>query len=132
MWIMPFLVAGLLGHEKPKKGADSEVSQEVGEIGGDAASRLLDSLCDDNTPRDVDQDEEDDPTLSASGEADGATQEKRKIDHKAYRAAFFDTPLHAAVTAMFAEYALLAGRMTRRLKAAVGRPMILWEGASIA
>lgn len=129
MWILPFLVAGLFGPGKPKKGTDSEVSQEDGEKSGDAASRLINSLCNENDPPDVDQDEEDDPTPSASGEADGAKRKKRKFDHDAYRTAFPETPLHAAVTSMFAEFALLVGRMTQRLGAAVGRPLTLSKGA---
>lgn len=61
-----------------------------------------------------------------------AVQADAKLDWKAFRRAFPDTPPHAAITAMFAEYALLVGRITRHLGAAVASPMSLSEGEAIA
>ncbi|KAK1859253.1 hypothetical protein I4F81_001850 [Pyropia yezoensis] len=61
-----------------------------------------------------------------------AAQSNTKFEWAAYRRAFPDTPPHAAITAMFAEYALLVGRITRHLGAAVASPMTLAEGEGIA
>lgn len=61
-----------------------------------------------------------------------AAQASAVFDWVGYRKAFPDTPLHAAVTAMFAEYALLVGRITRRLGAATHTPMTLKEGEDLA
>jgi len=49
----------------------------------------------------------------------------------AYRSAFPHTPPHAAITAMFAQYALLVGRITRHLGGTASAPMTLTEGAAI-
>lgn len=48
---------------------------------------------------------------AADKEHVSAVQADAKFDWKAYRRAFPDTPFHAAITAMFAEYALLVGRI---------------------
>lgn len=131
-WILPFLVAGLFGPGKSTKGTDSGVSQEDADDGGDAASRLINSLGNQNDSPNVAENGDGDSTSPASGKSSGATRKKHKFDNDAYRAAFSDTPLHAAVTAMFAEYALLVGRLTRRVGVAAGQPMTLSECASLA
>eukprot|EP00170_Pyropia_yezoensis_P002913 contig_12195_g2919 len=82
---------------------------------------------------------EDEEELGAARTNDGvdkedmsAAQSNSKFDWAAYRRAFPDTLPHAAITAMFAEYALLVGRITRHLGAAVASPMTLAEGEGIA
>eukprot|EP00170_Pyropia_yezoensis_P000316 contig_1945_g317 len=57
-----------------------------------------------------------------------AAQANTEFDWAAYRRSFPDTPPHAAITAMFAEYALLVGRITRHLSTAVASPVTLAEG----
>lgn len=56
-----------------------------------------------------------------------AARKQTRFDWVAHKKAFPNTPPHAAITAMFAEYALLVGRITRHLGAAVGAPMTLQE-----
>lgn len=55
-----------------------------------------------------------------------------KIDWLVYRSAFRDTPIHAAETALFSEYALLVGRIIRHLGTARATPLNSSEGAAIA
>lgn len=65
-------------------------------------------------------------------EALSAVQGDAQFDWAACRRAFPDTPPYVAITAMFAEYALLVGRITRHLGDAVTAPMTLSEGEAIA
>lgn len=81
-------------------------------------------------------DEEDASPRTNDGAVDkehtSAVRANARFDWTAYRDAFPDTPPHAAITAMFAEYALLVGRITRHLGAAVASPVTLAEGQAIA
>lgn len=162
VWILPFLVAGIFGpgRRKPPKeaggvparstaatagngctGADGGAS-EPGEEPGDEADATARSFLNNFLGVDDDDEEEACPADTdganvSRGDADDqedieAVQSSARFDWPAYRRAFPDTPLHAAVTAMFAEYALLVGRITRHLGAAVGSPMTLGEGEEIA
>lgn len=58
-------------------------------------------------------------------------QASTEFDWAAYRRSFPDTPPHAAVTASFAEYALLVGRITRHLSTAVVSPVTFAEFETI-
>lgn len=69
---------------------------------------------------------------AADKELVSAVKDNANFDRKAYRWDFPDTPPHAPIPAMFAEYALLVGRITPLLGAAVASPMTLSEGEAIA
>lgn len=60
-----------------------------------------------------------------------AVRKNPRFGWASYRQAFPDTPPHAAITALVAEYALLVGSITSHLSAAVGAPMTLQEGVKI-
>jgi len=53
------------------------------------------------------------------------------FDWAAYKEVWGDTPVHVAVTSMFAEYAVLYARIAGRTTSAVPPPMTLTEGRSI-
>jgi len=53
------------------------------------------------------------------------------FDWGAYRSVWGDTPVHVAVTSMFAEYAVLYARIARRTTSAVPPPMTKTEGLEI-
>jgi len=53
------------------------------------------------------------------------------FDWAAYQEAWGDTPVHVAVTSMFAEYAVLYARIAGRTTCAVPPPMTLTEGRGI-
>jgi len=73
------------------------------------------------------------PGVSAPDAEDrAAARANVKWDWVAYRKAFPDVPPHAAITAMFGQYALIVGRITRHLGGTASVPMTLAEGASIA
>jgi len=73
------------------------------------------------------------PGVSAPDAEDrAAARANVKWSWVAYREAFPHTPPHAAITAMFAQYALLVGRITRHLGGTASAPMTLTEGAAIA
>lgn len=74
---------------------------------------------------------EEDP--GAAGRCSCGKQHANDVfDWSTYCEAFPDTSPHAAITAVFAEYALLVGRITRHLEEAVASPMTLAEGKAIA
>lgn len=133
MWILPFLVSGLFDRGKPKMPVAKEVSTPAEDDGGDAeAGRFMQSVCSETDAPDDADEAKDDEAPSSTAKNDKANRKRPQFDWHAYRVAFPETPLHAAVTAMFSEYALLVGRMTRRLGVAARQPMTLSEGASIA
>lgn len=130
VWILQFLVAGLFDRGRAKsryRGPGSDASED--EDGDAEAKRLLESLC---GAQEDEQPAHDDDVPSTASKIKKAARPKVDFDWDVYPAAFPDTPLHAAVTAMFAEYAMLVGRITRRVGGAAGAPMTLSEGVSIA
>jgi len=62
---------------------------------------------------------------------DDKVDKSYRFDYAAYRAVWKDTPIDVAVTAMFAEYALLYSRMSRLTTSSVPPPMTMSEGISI-
>lgn len=129
-----FIVEGLLARGRPRVASGEEKETGRREDAEAAARRQLQSLCDSSGAPEEDQgggqDEEDDD--QEDEDMREAKKGAARLDWGTYRAVFDDTPLHAAVTAMFAEYSLLVGRMTRRLGAAAVTPMTMSEGAAMA
>lgn len=131
VWILPFLVAGLFGRGRPKGGSlPNESTAASGGIGDAQAKRILDFLC--GTQGATEGPELAGQDFFTADKSVKAAQTEGGFNWEVYRAACPDTPLHAAVTAMFAEYALLVGRINRRLGAAAWTRMTLSEGISIA
>lgn len=128
MWILPFLTAGLFDRGRPRASGATSIRDERREDVEAATRRLLQSLCDSDGIPEADQGASTDGDEQEGGKRGTASP---SFDWDAYNNAFPGTPLHAAVTAMFAEYALLVGRVTRRLGAATVTPMTLSEGAAI-
>lgn len=98
--ILPFIFAGLFGRLGGNPPPEAAVTQDC----GDAAGRA--------------QSEEDDDGYDAEDDED-VDHVKRGFtyDWAAYRAKFGDTPVHEAVTAMFAEYAALYMRVAGQVGA---------------
>lgn len=135
VWILAFLVAGLFGRGSRKNASGTKsCSNGDADKGLAAADKLLDTLCNAEDAGDVPEagGAQAGAEASAGGTGKRTARVRNEFDWSVYRAAFPDTPLHAAVTAMFAEYALLVGRITRRLGVAADQPMTLSEGAAIA
>eukprot|EP00170_Pyropia_yezoensis_P005009 contig_20389_g5023 len=146
VWILPFLFDGLFDRGKPKQGKVADTASDVevpdstdadagdsGTSGGQAQSFLQNILAEDGGGDDAPSAENDEPERAAANfgadkEDKKASQSNARFDWAAYREAFPDTPPHAAITAMFAEYALLVGRITRKLGVATVTPMTLREG----
>lgn len=108
-----------------------------GTSGGQAQSFLQNILGEDGGGDDAPSAENDEPERAAANvgadkEDKKAAQSNARLDSAAYREAFPDTPAHAAITAMFAEYALLVGRITRKLGVATVTPMTMREGEELA
>lgn len=148
VWILPFLFAGLFdcgapvggrraqaaatdSSPAPQQAVPSTAGSHDGNARDEAAQRLLRSLCnadgslsgeDDSTGGDGDE------VAEQQAAAAGAT---KRFDWNRYRETFPDTPPHAAITAMFAEYALLVGRISRHLGHAAVTSMTLTEAAAI-
>lgn len=102
-----------------------------GNEGDEAAQRLLRSLCnadgslageDDSTGGDGDE---------VAEQQAAAPQATKGLDWNRYRETFPDTTPRAASTAMFAEYAMLVGRISRHLGPAAVTSMTLTEAAAI-
>lgn len=143
VWILAFLVAGLFDRQEPAEGLESGAassgsnttgasSEDDGDV---AARRLLRSLC--NVHGEAVDGEYDagdgNENVEDEGDDDGGVDGSRcEFDWGAFRSVFPSTPLHAAVTAMFCEYALLVGRITRHLGDACASPMTLSEGQALA
>lgn len=162
VWILPFLVAGIFGpgrrkpstaaHTAPADGTPSGPPGRSSEGDGDDCISGEEEMADDDAPEssflrnvfgsgggDAEEalpDDERAQDVAGGSEIDqedaDAAKRSSTFDWTAFRRAFPDTPLHAAVTAMFAEYALLVGRITRHIGAAVGSSMTLKEGEEIA
>lgn len=133
VWILAFLIDGSSDKGRPRDLSGKGAATGRREDAEATAQRLLRSFCN-----------EEDVTDSEEGSADDQTEEERddqelragsrpvRFDWGPYRAVVKHTPLLAAITAMLAEYALLVGRVTRRLGAAAVTPVTLGEGASMA
>lgn len=110
---------------------DSALSQDVSRAGV-----LLRSLWRDEGGREEEEvpavDEEDEDPGAAGRGSGGKQHANARFDWSAYREAFPGTPPHAAITAMFAEYAVLVGRITRHLGETVASPMTIVEGEAIS
>jgi len=117
--------------------------QAISDREAEAAARvLLRTLLGKGGDKGVGADEDGDDDGRADGGIPGASapdaedraaaRAKVKWDWFAYREAFPDVPLHAAITAVFGQYALIVGRITRHLGGTALAPMTLAEGASIA
>lgn len=152
VWVLPFLLAGLFDRSITNDAGGASVGPEGPADGEAEARRLLRSLLNEHGDQvhDGEQMESDgmqDGSEKQEGEhmdsgrtTAGGAQPKRRgtkrsrpmFDCVAYRSAFGDTPVHAAVTALFAEYALLVGRITRHLGQASATPLTLSEGVAIA
>lgn len=151
VWVLPFLLDGLIDRRVSRPdAAGASVAPRRPRDGEEEAQRLLLSLFDehgeqienDERTQDSEQtqdgeelDSEGSRPVDAPPKSATSSHSRRarfQFDWVAYRAAFGDTPVHAAVTALFAEYALLVGRITRHLGAATATPLTLSEGAAIA
>lgn len=143
VWILAFLVAGLFDRQDPpveqeeRAGAQGRDAARANDRddGDAAAHRLLRSLCNSHGEAIEEADHRGGPQeVACEGDADhcAASASTDEFNWGAYRSAFPNTPLHAAVTAMFCEYALLVGRITRHLGPARATPMTLSEGAALA
>lgn len=113
--ILPFIFAGLFGRLGGNPPPEAAVTQDC----GDAAGRA--------------QSEEDDDGYDAEDDED-VDHVKRGFtyDWAAYRAKFGDTPVHEAVTAMFAEYAALYMRVAGQVGASVPPPLTLEVATDIS
>lgn len=143
VWILAFLVAGLFDRQdfpveqEERAGAEGRDAARAddGDDGDAAAHRLLRSLYNSHGEAiENDDDRGDLQEVACEGYDDhcAAPASKHEFNWGAYRSAFPNTPLHAAVTAMFCEYALLVGRITRHLGPARATPMTLSKGAALA
>lgn len=150
VWVLPFLFDGLFDRGKPKQGKVADTASDVevpdstdadagdsGTSGGLAQFFLQNILGEDGGGDDAPSAENDEPERAAANvgadkEDKKAAQSNARLDWAAYREAFPDTPPHAAITAMFAEYALLVGRITRKLGVATVTPMTMREGEELA
>lgn len=132
VWVLAFLVAGLFDRREPGRRRHQEVQTHERDDAEDAARRLLRSLCDGHGAPIGSEGAADSSSEQVADEECNAAKAGNKFDWARYRAAFSNTPVHAAVTAMMAEYALLVGRITRHLGAAAASPMTLSEGTAIA
>ncbi|KAK1865695.1 hypothetical protein I4F81_008221 [Pyropia yezoensis] len=145
----PFLLYKIIGFDVLHgKVADTASDVEVpdstdadagdsGTSGGQAQSFLQNILGEDGGGDDTPSAENDEPgraaaKVGADKEDKKAAQSHARLDWAAYREAFPDTPPHAAITAMFAEYALLVGRITRKLGVATVTPMTMREEEELA
>lgn len=76
----------------------------------------------------ADQDSE----VDSDGEEEEELQQGATFDWEVYKAAFGDKPYEDAVTEMFAEYAVLYGRIAGWVTSATPIPMTLEEGKSLS
>lgn len=132
VWILPFLVSGIFDRGRPIRTSKTQGCDASNDEQGRAeAKQLLEALCggQEDAHIEPEPDEEAPPMPSKSK---NPSRSKDMFDWDLYQAAFADTPLHAAISAMFAEYAMLVGRITRRVGAAAGKPMTLSEGVLLA
>lgn len=134
VWILAFLVDGLFDRGRPRTARGTPSADGTRDDSDAAARRLLRSLCSLGGNQDVDQGGTGDAAdeLESDEEDREAARVSKTFDWAAYRRAFPDTPLHDAVTGMFAEYAVLVGNLTRRLGPAAATPMTLSEGRALA
>ena len=108
--------------EAASEGAAAAAGASVGEATGETVGSAMGSAA-----------------CGAAGAADHAVDEEGEglsagyvYDWDAYHAAFGDTPIDVAVTAMFAEYALLYGRISNHVGASSAPPMTLSRAQSIS
>ena len=120
VFILPFLVAGLFFWSAAAStmsgtaASDFEAKAEMGTAAGAAAP------------------EEETNGYDADSEAEASRVKKCFIfDWAAYRAVWKDTPVHVAVTDMFAEYAQLYALIERHTTQRAPVPMTMEEGVSI-
>jgi len=111
--ILPFLVAGLFGPVGDDNGsgafeAEGAAERAVAEVGMDATGYEAD--CDEEAAK---------------------VGKDFVYDWEAYRKEWGDTPVHVAVTSMFAEYAVLYARMAGRTTSAVPPSMTMTQGLDI-
>lgn len=130
--MLAFLVAGLFDRRETGRRRHEQVRPHEHDAGEDAARRLLRSLCDGHGEPVGNEGATGSDSKLVDGEERNASKGGDKFYWARYGAAFPNTPVHAAVTAMTAEYALLVGRITRHLGAAAASPMTLSEGTAIA
>jgi len=117
VFILPFLVAGLFGWESAEEADGSGGSDADGAGEGDATAGVGGADAD---------------GYEADSEDDAARVKKGfRFDWPAYRAKFGSTPVHVAVTAMFAEYAKLYARIARQTTSSVHPDMTMSEGVSL-
>lgn len=132
VWILAFLASGLF--DRVASASRSQAGDVAGACndGGKKARRLLGTLCLEHIAQLDDQ-----PDAPGNAEPARARRSSNSLANNAfywaaYRAVFNDTPYHAAVTALFAQYALLVSSLTRHLGAATATPLTLSEGALTA
>jgi len=108
--------------EAAGEGAAAAAGASVGEETGEAVGSAVGSAA-----------------CGAAGAADHVVDEEGEglsasyeYDWDAYHAAFGDTPMDVAVTAMFAEYAMLYGRISNHVGASSAPPMTLSRAESIS
>lgn len=104
--ILPHIFAGLFGRQGGNPAANVGGTQDSADAADDPEPAADDQVCD------ADDDEEVDKVKR------GFT-----YDWGAYRSTFGDTPLHEAVTALFAEYATLYMRIAGQVGASVPPPL---------
>jgi len=111
--ILAFIVAGLFGPVGDEDGAGSFAAEHDAEREAAAASA-------------------DAAGYDADGDDDAARVGRNFVfDWTAYHSVWGDTPVHVAVTSMFAEYAVLYARIAGRTTSAVPPPMTMSEGLAI-
>jgi len=153
VWFLAFFVAGLFGlgaklPPPPKRRQSHDKSKATATPSPTDASMALPSTL--GTPLSTEMEEEEllgsllldalgsepgDEAAMDGGTGDGQPYEsddedKKAVSNKAvdldwdeYKAVWGSTPLHVAVTALFAEYALVVGRLTGHLHYNCGQPM---------
>lgn len=130
---MAFLVSGLFDRVGGPPYSDNAAADQ-GEVEDweKAACRLLSTLFQDNGQELNDTHAPEGVASAPDVGVKSPSTSKKPFNWAAYRAVFKDTPYYAAVTALFAEYALLVGRITRHLGEASATPVTLSEGRAIA
>lgn len=112
--VLPFLIAGLFGPLGDEDAAGAFAPEHEAERVAVAAST-------------------DDAGYEADADDDAAAKVGKNFifNWAAYHAAWGTTPVHVAVTSMFAEYAVLYARIAGRTTSATPPPMTMTEGVAI-
>lgn len=137
--ILPFAANGLfgVGRRRPRRSPTLDAArQRLRQSRSTASSRTVDvsGLTSTQAPAEDAAIDDGDTVLFTAGEADDDEQLPRNFsfDWVAYHAVFGPTPMQDAVTAMFAEYAVLYGRIAGWATSTEAAPTTLQEAKDVA